>query len=108
MGVAISLNYDCFSILTRVLESCFSTFFRLLKIVWVDFDIEFSVGAAISLNFECFSTLTRVLESHFSTFFHFFSAFKKYIYFENRVGRLSMLNLVWERLYRSILTAFRF
>ena len=88
----------------------FPTFIQIvvnLKIVWVDFDIRFSAGEAISLNSDCFSILTRVSENHFLTCFRLFPDF----FFKEQIEisvEYFILDLVWERLSRSLLTAFRF
>ena len=82
--------------------------------------------AGISLNFDRFSILTRVLEIFFLTLFCLFSLFYIYVYvyvsfkiavsvenfqavcLEIPVGGPSVLDFVWKRLSRSLLTAFLF
>ena len=78
-------------------------YFFVLKFVWNVY-LGISVGAATSFTFDSFSILTRVWKTNFQLFPDFFAFFC----IENSLGGFLILNLVWERLSRSILTAFRF
>ena len=95
----------------------------ILKIVRVVLDIQFSVGAAISLILHSFSIPTRVSDINIlKIFFDFFPTLviwnyggKKHLWFrvfvsclEIRVGGLFLLDLLWQRLSRSLSTAFGF
>ena len=74
--------------MTRVLENHLSTFphvfpafffhfFKILEIVWVDFDNEFCVGASISLTFD-FGLLSDSGSSIGDPFFSIFSTFPSF------------------------------
>ena len=66
---------------------------------------KFRVGEVISLNFGCFRLWFVIRQIIFLTFFVFFSFFPTNIIFESVWSIL--LGFVWERLPRSLLTAFR-
>ena len=68
-----------------------------------------NVGSAVSLTFDCFSIQTRVLGKKNIIFFDLFSdCFSNSIIVENSVSKLVILNSMWQRLSRSLLTAFLF
>ena len=105
------LLYDCDSSFGNIHFFIFRVLFEFVpkRKSWNQCEIFYlrsTVEAAISLTFDCFSILTRVLENHFQLFFSFF--FRLFFNLENSVGRLLILNIVWERLSHLTLTAFRF
>ena len=107
-GIYLTLKLVSKNGLDWVWNFSFLLLFRNLG--WRTFDLGFSVGAAISLTFGCFWIVTRVYENHFLTFLGlFFHLNTRYIlYTEINVGTISILNQMWKRPFRSILTAFRF
>ena len=94
------------------IETSLKTFFVFfLSIFFVDFsNLEFSVEAAISLSFDSFSILIEHLEILFLNIFS--TCGKKCLdfsvgkYLEICVWTLSILNLVQNRLSRSVFTFF--
>ena len=107
-GIYLTLKLVSKNGLDWVWNFSFLLLFRNLG--WRTFDLGFSVGAAISLTFGCFWIVTRVYENHFLTFLGlFFHLNTRYIlHTEINVGTISILNQMWKRPFRSLLTAFRF
>ena len=91
---SFQLVFDFFRIFFHFLKSWNSACGRLL--------VCGSGSLALS---DSHSSLRR---SFFNIFFALIPMFFHFCSLENSVGRILILNLVWERVFRSILTAFRF